>query len=529
MNFKTPALLLNMIIAACTGEMFSAAASRNRYVVVYPTDNDPFADIAAIDAANAQTIMHTATQDFAVADLTTEEAQQLQQQIQNVSGVVVLDEPIQLMAEPDYGTMTGEITEYLNDAPSCKAEVNGVDIIVIDTVIYKDIAEFSNTNIEYGPIYVNKQPCNGHGTKVASIMVGKTAGIAPKGDRKIYNIGIFDCNGFGFVSSLIGSFSNAIDYAAENKQRGRRSLVNLSGVSNANFAIDKAAEEVVKAGIPFIGAAGNDADNACNRRSPPRARGVIAVGATKNPGDVLADFSNWGYLGECVDLYLPGYVTVFDVNSGKKIISSGSSYSAPIATIMCAIRMYFNRAATPVQLQQWLVSKTITVTPPADAAFTSPIPVMLANNACPNLQLINDFTTSKRHTRKFTAWHQAGADNNFCVQFDLTSKKSAALIGLRNNNTQAGAELRLTIGKQLVFSQQGHTLNSSIPTEQLLSKKNAVKIKIEQNANRDILLSYTSGLEQKYLLSADIADEINEVAFSGLDKGVTYKNVMQCG
>ena len=126
--------------------------------------------------------------------------------------------------------------------------------------------------------------CDGHGTAVASQCCGATLG--PATAARIIPIRVFTCDGTASNSEIIAAINYMIATAATT---GRRSVINFSGGGGASSALDAAVEAAAAAGILFVDAAGNEAEDACTT-SPARAPGSVSVGAS-TAGDRWASFT----------------------------------------------------------------------------------------------------------------------------------------------------------------------------------------------------------------------------------------------
>jgi subtilisin family serine protease len=98
--------------------------------------------------------------------------------------------------------------------------------------------------------------------------------------------------------------------------------------------LDAAVAGAVKAGIPFVVAAGNNGYDACNF-SPGREPSAITVAAS-GVNDRIASFSS---IGSCVDVIAPGLDTLSVGRDGIVSRSSGTSMSAGYVTGVLAVAM----------------------------------------------------------------------------------------------------------------------------------------------------------------------------------------------
>merc|ERR1711991_531226 len=115
--------------------------------------------------------------------------------------------------------------------------------------------------------------------------------------------------------------------------------------------IDVAADELVRAGIVVVAAAGNSDADGCTS-SPARAELSIGVGAT-DFNDTRSVFSNWG---SCVDIFAPGSdIEGPWIGGPNEIITiSGTSMAAPHVSGAIALILAQNPGATPAQAREIL-------------------------------------------------------------------------------------------------------------------------------------------------------------------------------
>lgn len=395
MKLLNAGVLLNLFIAAITKDIF-AAQQQQRYVIVHPDTKDPLECLGGTTTAGLTQLLKADDHRWSSVTLTPEQAQNISAALAG-EGIVALDDEFEIPFEDTTtsrrlrGRATAEVTQYLNDYPDCNAQVNGVDVIVADTVLYANSANFNGFNVQNLKSYVEEDgdtptACNPHGSHVASIILGNNNGVIRSGNIKIIGVGIAQCNGRGFVTDIISSIQDTINHdaalkaAAAKGQPLRRTLYSSSVLAGANSVLDTAVAKLYSKGIPAFVAAGNYARNACDTQSPARAEGVFAVGATQPPGDEPALFTNYGE--PCVRLYLPGSpVTAINPVTGLKIPVSGTSFSTPIGSALGAIELSRDLFATPDQVYSRILNRTVVV-PVTDSVIASTMRVMPTLAAC---------------------------------------------------------------------------------------------------------------------------------------------------
>jgi subtilisin family serine protease len=212
------------------------------------------------------------------------------------------------------------------DVSSTKAgdrqgEITNVNAYIIDTGIDKrhaDLNVVNHVNFAKG----KNTDCNGHGTHIAGTVAAKdnergVVGVAP--GAPLTGVKVLGCRGRGTMSDVI----EGIDWVTANADKP--AIANMSLVSGASKAFDKAVRKSANSGIFYAVAAGNDDADACNS-SPARAgagtnNGIATVAAT-NREDKETSWSNYG---SCVDIWAPGARSLSTKKGGGTTMKSGTS------------------------------------------------------------------------------------------------------------------------------------------------------------------------------------------------------------
>lgn len=116
----------------------------------------------------------------------------------------------------------------------------------------------------------------GHGTHVASIIGGKTFGVAK--NVSLVSVKVVGNDGSSRFSDIVAG----IEYVIEQKilNPNQPMLINISlGTSSVSKMINAAVDQAVAVGIPVVVAAGNGSVDACSF-SPASANGSITVSAS---------------------------------------------------------------------------------------------------------------------------------------------------------------------------------------------------------------------------------------------------------
>ncbi len=231
----------------------------------------------------------------------------------------------------------------LDNAYNYSLTGSGVNAYVIDTGIRTTHSEFGGrafgafTSIDDGN---GTNDCDGHGTHVSGTIGGTTYGVAKA--VKLYAVRVLDCDGSGSFSGVIAG----MDWVTAN--RVLPAVANMSLGGGAYTPIDDALKNSTEAGVSYVVAAGNSADDAC-LYSPARASEAITVGASDS-SDVGAEFSNYG---SCVDLFAPGVSIRSAYNSSDTAVEtlSGTSMASPHVAGVVALLLQSDSSLTPPQVE----------------------------------------------------------------------------------------------------------------------------------------------------------------------------------
>ncbi len=224
----------------------------------------------------------------------------------------------------------------------------GVRIAVLDT----GVANHSAFDGKIQTIDLIQKPpaageLNGHGTAVASMMLGSDAsvpGVAPGAD--LLAVRVADQNGNSDSFLIAQGIIAAVDAGAQ--------LINISLAGQGESGLlTKAVAYARERGALVFAATGNNGINQV--LYPAATRGVIAVGAVDAAGNSL-DFSN---RGDEVAISAPGY-GIQAAWPGEMVAAvSGTSFSTPIVVAAVAAVMTEaggGRKLTPAQAWELLQS-----------------------------------------------------------------------------------------------------------------------------------------------------------------------------
>jgi len=213
---------------------------------------------------------------------------------------------------------------------------DNVDVYVVDTGVELQHNEFTDTTGVWGTNLADNinNDCNGNGTHVASLAVGKTYGVARK--ARLISVKVFGCSGTGTVSNVLSGLQWILD---NYNKITRLSVVNLSFSGSKSVALDTMIKRMRALGIYVVAAAGNLNQDSCTM-SPSNVQEIITVAST-DQNDYKASFSNYG---KCVDVYAPGVSLTGAFSNNMAKAMSGTSMSAGVVSGILAV--YLSRFNT---------------------------------------------------------------------------------------------------------------------------------------------------------------------------------------
>jgi len=195
----------------------------------------------------------------------------------------------------------------------------GVLVAILDTGVSPNSTFGSAiTSLNLVPLPANLADWNGHGTAVASLIIGKdplTPGVAPGAD--ILSVRIADDLGQSDTMLVAKGIVAAVD--------GGAAIINISlGSSGDSALVREAIAYANKAGVAIVASAGNEGQS--QLAYPAGNTGVIAVGAVDANGTAMA-FSN---SGSTLAAAAPGYLVNAAWTGDQAVGFTGTSASAPI-------------------------------------------------------------------------------------------------------------------------------------------------------------------------------------------------------
>jgi hypothetical protein len=235
--------------------------------------------------------------------------------------------------------------EFDNDVLTINRLGTNIKVYVMDSGINDDHPEFVDANIEH--LYTvtpgNYKDRKGHGTAIASVIVGKNCGIT---SASVKNVKIFDPD----HATLQSEFLNALDAIIEDHEDNTIAVLNCSWAIEKNPWVEHKLRALVDEGVWIVCSAGNNGTSIENV-TPASMYEVITVGSY-NQDLVPCDFSN--YTDESIvsltksstnygelDGWAPGQdIWVAGLNNSYGYVS-GTSISAAITSAVIASNCHY--------------------------------------------------------------------------------------------------------------------------------------------------------------------------------------------
>lgn len=232
------------------------------------------------------------------------------------------------------------LDRYHFDPRNCSERLGSdVDVFIIDTGCRITHSAFKTRLIRTEPApgssYSSGDDNNGHGTAVASLVVGRETGAAARAN--VTCIKALNGGGTGRFSDVIAGLNVAVARRKRGRERrGTFAVLSLTAAADASYtAMDKAVSRAARQGVVTFAAAGNEGRDAC-RFTPGRNDDAVAVGATDQK-DNIAEYSN---VGRCVDAVAPGssVLTASLRDDDSFTRETGTSFSTPLVAGVVALK-----------------------------------------------------------------------------------------------------------------------------------------------------------------------------------------------
>ena len=234
----------------------------------------------------------------------------------------------------------------------------GVHVYVIDSGVRRSHREFDN-RVEWIGDFVSGNPgshqagdCDpppspGHGTHVASILAGRTFGVAPA--ARIHALRILACS--GTTRTDLAAAIRAVDWITAHGIKP--AVVNISPArwQTPETALDEAIRRSIRAGFVYVLSAGGVGD--LGAFTPQRVDEAITVAST-TPADQTANSE----YGPRLTIFAPGVGIPGAGNASDTAMftADGDSYAAPIVAGVAALYLQTHPHAAPDEVKRAIVA-----------------------------------------------------------------------------------------------------------------------------------------------------------------------------
>ncbi|QYN16602.1 S8 family peptidase [Amycolatopsis sp. DSM 110486] len=183
---------------------------------------------------------------------------------------------------------------------------------------------------------------NGHGTRVAGIVAGRSYGVAKA--AQIFPVRVLDKDGGGSTDNIIAG----INWVAQNAHQPAVAVLGIGGV--ANEQLDNAVAGLA-AVMPTVVPAGEGGEDD-SQVSPARVPAALTVAAS----DVQDQVANFSDFGTPVDLYAPGVDIPAPIAGSSDVGTlSGTSMAAAVVAGAAAVYRSLHPDAAPADVDKALV------------------------------------------------------------------------------------------------------------------------------------------------------------------------------
>ena len=209
------------------------------------------------------------------------------------------------------------------------AQQRTVEIILVDSGVNKAHVELSNATINdlyKVPAFADFDDTNGHGTALASLMVGKNLSVNPNAVVQIVKISD------GTRKPTLAELGDAIDAIYDHHMLTPLvpKVVNMSWSIPSSLYISTKITRLITSGLMVVAAGGNTPMN-IDDVTPAGLTGVFTVAAsTEDDRELVALYG----INKKIDMYAPGEnvgIANF-ANTTDYKLGTGSSYSAAIVS-----------------------------------------------------------------------------------------------------------------------------------------------------------------------------------------------------
>ncbi|XP_063693683.1 uncharacterized protein LOC134825437 [Bolinopsis microptera] len=241
-----------------------------------------------------------------------------------------------------------------------------VDVYILGSGIKVDHSEFESRASNGFSAYGDKTDCEGSGTVLASLVGGRTMGVAR--NARLIGVKIIDCDGNTDAASIL----RGISYIEESILKSDRRSVVLAG-----FTIHRVHKDInskivsltelnygSNSGVLVVAGAGDDEDLDSCHSTPASAQGGTALNGVVTVGATDENDATVSNIGECVDLFAPGadIPAAGFTDTTAKSSCSGSLCAAALAAGVIAESLRQN-SKVDLEVQKSMLVNGATIVP----------------------------------------------------------------------------------------------------------------------------------------------------------------------
>ena len=226
---------------------------------------------------------------------------------------------------------------------------NTIEVILMDSGIQRDHQEFAAANIEDLYFIPNLKDTNdetGHGTAMASLIVGSTLGADPSATLKI--VKIFGATYKTSEAEILAAFDAIIAYHANSPTVTR--ILNMSWAIPTLDSVKTKLQILSDAGVLLVGAAGNYPQNIDDSIPAGFASNFTVAGVTKLDEEYTQVYG----VSKKLDVYAPAEavcVAAFESNTGYATTDGSSPATAIVSGVLSLVAKSFINVPTVEQIK----------------------------------------------------------------------------------------------------------------------------------------------------------------------------------
>ena len=255
------------------------------------------------------------------------------------------------------------IDGYIDNFCNISGDGTGIDVYILDSGIQYEHSEFGGRALFVGKDFTDPSGSGvdngGHGTYVASLVAGKTFGVAK--NATIYSVKIFNLS----MKTTSGVVIQALNYIGQKIAQNpeRRAIIVAAFAGKKALSINNQIERLSNLSVVVVTASGNKGLDSC-LFSPASSESSISVGATdvnKNLwmyryaiGDFVI-FQEGSNIGSCVDIFAPGK----RVRGALLNTRSGTSGAAAIVAGVIALMLQNNSTLGTSEVKRLLIESAL--------------------------------------------------------------------------------------------------------------------------------------------------------------------------